>query len=196
MQNLKLLNVGGNSKAIPLPVIYKDVTHHLLDIDPKGSPDVLCDARKLMDMPDLDYDIVYCSHNLEHYYRHDVENVLAGFKHALKDGGAVHIVVPDMMAVFREMIAHDLDIDDVLYQSAMGPIRVSDVIYGYSKQIEESGQEFFAHKTGFSAKSLSKCIHEAGFSDLKIANQGYNLILIAFNGEEDFGLRKFYGVTT
>jgi hypothetical protein len=36
------LNVGGNSEAIPLPARYAGFEHLLLDIDPKGSPDILC----------------------------------------------------------------------------------------------------------------------------------------------------------
>jgi len=61
----KVLNVGGNSKAIPLPPQYEGWDHVLLDIDQKGNPDVLCDARELITLPESVYDSVYCSHNLE-----------------------------------------------------------------------------------------------------------------------------------
>lgn len=64
----------------------------------KVLPDVVCDARQLSQLPRATYDAVYCSHNLEHYYRHDVPKVLAGFSHVLKVGGFVHIIVPDMGA--------------------------------------------------------------------------------------------------
>lgn len=194
MNNLKLLNVGGNSKSIPLPSIYQGVVHHLLDIDPKGEPDVLCDARNLGEIKESEYDIIYCSHNLEHYYKHDVKKVLLGFKTALKPGGSIHLVVPNMMVVLREMIEKDMDIDDILYESSIGPIMISDVIYGYSKQIEQSGQEFFAHKTGFSIKSLSRCVQNSGFVDIRVAQEGYNIILIAFSSEKDYGMREFYGI--
>ena len=43
----RVLNVGGNSKEISLPRHYAEFEHLLLDIDPKGSPDIVCDARKL-----------------------------------------------------------------------------------------------------------------------------------------------------
>jgi hypothetical protein len=43
----KVLNVGGNNKLIALPPQYADFEHLLLDIDPKGEPDILCDARLL-----------------------------------------------------------------------------------------------------------------------------------------------------
>ncbi len=43
-----------------------------------------------------------------------------------------------------------MDLDDILYSSAAGPITVRDVVYGWGKQIEDSGVDFYAHKTGFS----------------------------------------------
>jgi ubiquinone/menaquinone biosynthesis C-methylase UbiE len=100
----KVLNVGGNSKAIPLPPQYAEFDHLLLDIDPKGLPDIVCDARKLTALEASQFDAVYCSHNLEHYYRHDVPRVLAGFLHVLKDGGFAHILVPDINEVMRVTI--------------------------------------------------------------------------------------------
>ena len=85
----KGLNVGGNSKTISLPPQYADFEHILLDIDPKGSPDIVCDARDLEELEAGQFDAVYCSHNLEHYYRHEVKRVLAGFLHVLKDGAGL-----------------------------------------------------------------------------------------------------------
>lgn len=176
----KVLNVGGNSKAIPLPPQYADFEHLLLDIDPKGQPDVLCDARELSTLPPDQFDMIYCSHNLEHYYRHDVKRVLQGFWDFLKPGGGVHIVVPDILSVVKTMIDRGLDIDDELYQSALGPILVSDVLYGFGKQIEESGVEFFAHKTGFTHKSLVKHLMQAGFAQIHSSEGGYSVTAVAF----------------
>ena len=65
----KVLNVGGNSKAIPLPPQYAGFEHILLDIDPSGNPDVVCDARQLDTLTADQYDAIYCSHNLEHYHK-------------------------------------------------------------------------------------------------------------------------------
>ncbi len=182
----KVLNVGGNSKAIPLPPQYAGFEHLLLDIDPTGKPDIVCDARQLGTLDGLQFDAVYCSHNLEHYYRHDVPKVLAGFLHVLKDGGVAHIRVPDIGEVMRVSIEKGLDIEDELYQSASGPIMVMDVIYGYTVQIERSGQDFFAHKTGFTQKSLLKALYLAGFTRMySIQGEGQSLEvnMLAFKGE-------------
>src|SRR5438045_1858589 len=92
----RVLNVGGGSKEIPLPPHYADWEHVLLDIDPTAKPDVVCDARGLSALPAAEYDAIYCSHNLEHYYKHDGIKVLRGFMHVLKPNGFAEIRVPDI----------------------------------------------------------------------------------------------------
>ncbi len=190
----KVLNVGGNSKAIPLPPQYAGFEHLLLDIDPTGNPDVLCDARELTKLDAEQFDMVYCSHNLEHYYRHDVPRVLNGFFNVLKTGGAVHIIVPDLLEVMKKVVQNNMDIDDVLYQSGMGPIMVSDVIYGYSKQIEASGVEFFAHKTGFTKKSLVLALTKAGFKNIHVSEGGYSVTALASKGDFNQDISEIFGL--
>ena len=165
----RVLNVGGNDKRIPIPGYYSDWDHVLLDIDRRVKPDVLCDARNLGSLPGAVYDAVYCSHNLEHYYRHDCPKVLTGFMHVLKADGFAEIHVPDLQAVMRRLVQSEMDIEDVLYVSPSGPITARDVFYGYGKAIEASGQDYFAHKTGFTAKSLLHTLKEAGFVDVFVS---------------------------
>lgn len=160
----KVLNVGGGSKKVPIPNYYADWEHLLLDIDPTVDPDVCMDARELSALPANQYDAIYCSHNLEHYFAHDVQKVLSGFLHVLKQDGFAEVRVPDIGAVMKEVVEKDMDIDDVLYNSEGGPILVRDVFYGYGKQIEESGVDFYAHKTGFTRKSLARAFKRAGFA--------------------------------
>jgi SAM-dependent methyltransferase len=188
----RLLNVGGGDKTIPLPPQYAEFEQCLLDIDPKGSPDILCDARKLFTLEAGRFDAVYCSHNLEHYYRHDVPKVLAGFMHVLKDGGFAHILVPDIMEVMRATLDRGLDIDDVLYQSPAGPIIVLDVLYGYSVEIQRSGQDFYAHKTGFSRTSLLKALGGAGFSKTYSRAENFEIDALAFKGVPDQATRALF----
>lgn len=159
----KVLNVGGGSKATPIPVYFSDWQHDLLDIDDRGDPDLVCDARELSTLEASQYDAVYCSHNLEHYYRHEGLNVLQGFVHILKNDGFAEIRVPDIAQVIEAVQDQQLDLDDVLYQSAAGPISAHDVIYGLQSEIVSSGQDFYAHKTGFTPKSLVNFLYEGGF---------------------------------
>ena len=194
MEIKKVLNVGGNSNAIQLPPQYTDFNQILLDIDPKGSPDIVCDARKLTTLDATQFDAVYCSHNLEHYYRHDVSLVLAGFLHVLKDGGFAHIRVPDINEVMRVTIERGLDIDDILYKSPAGPITVLDVLYGYSVEIEQSGQDFFAHKTGFTQKSLNNALQRAGFSKMYSVAGAFEINAIAFKGVPEQITRTLFNI--
>ncbi len=191
----KILNVGGNSKAIPLPPQYEGWDHVLLDIDPKGNPDVLCDARELITLPEPAYDSVYCSHNLEHYYYHDVKKVLAGFSHVLKADGFVYICVPDMNEVMRIVVEKNLDIDDELYQCSAGSILVRDVMYGWGIQIESSGCDFFAHKTGFTERSLINVLDGAGFPWIFTCTGNLEVTAFAFKDEPSDYLTKLLNIT-
>jgi len=191
----KVLNVGGNSKAIPLPPQYEGWDHVLLDIDPKGNPDVLCDARELITLTESVYDSVYCSHNLEHYYHHDVKKVLAGFSHVLKADGFVYIRVPDMNEVMRIVVEKNLDIDDELYQCSAGSILVRDVMYGWGIQIESSGCDFFAHKTGFTERSLINVLNGAGFPWIFTCTGNLEVTAFAFKDEPSDYLTKLLNIT-
>jgi SAM-dependent methyltransferase len=190
----RILNVGGNNRTIPLPPQYADFEHVLLDIDPRGAPDIVCDARELRTLEGGQFDVVYCSHNLEHYYRHDVPKVLSGFLHLLKTSGYAHIRVPDIAEVMRVTVQQGLDIEDVLYQSEMGPIMVLDVLYGYNVEIEQSGQDFYAHKTGFTQKSLMLALQRSGFPKIYSGVGNLEIMALAFKGEPDPATRAFYGL--
>lgn len=183
MQKRRVLNVGGNSKEIPLPPEFESFEHLMLDIDPETKPDICCDARKMGELAIGQFDAIYCAHNLEHYYRHDVKTVLTGFLHVLKPGGFVYAVVPDLMQLMHETVTRNLDIDDVLYQSPAGPIMVLDVLYGYSVEIERRGIDFFAHKTGYSKKSLAMAMKRAGFSITYTRAENLEVTAIAFKGD-------------
>jgi hypothetical protein len=176
----KVLNVGGNNKEIPIPPCFNGWQHDLLDIDPRGNPDVLCDARELWRLPPRQYDAIYCSHNLEHFYRHDVVKVLKGFCIVLKKDGFIYIRVPDLGEVMRRVVDESIDIDDVLYVAPCGPILVRDVIYGYHVEIEQSGNDFFAHKTGFTENNLTKILNENGFLHVYSDVANYEVMALAF----------------
>ena len=169
----KVLNVGGGSKSTPIPSYYSSWEHHLLDIDPKGRPDLVCDARELTTLPGGGYDAIYCSHNLEHYYRHHAASVVSGFSHMLNANGFAEVRVPDIAAVIKAVLEQGLELDDVLYQSAAGPISAHDVLYGYQVEIVESGKDYYAHKTGFTPNSLIRLLREGGFQHVFLHSDEY-----------------------
>jgi hypothetical protein len=176
----RVLNVGGGSKAIAIPVHYQGWEHVLLDIDAAQRPDVVGDARRLTTLPADLYDAVYCSHNLEHYWRHDVPSVLAGFAHVLHGHGFAEVAVPDLKAVFAQVVQAGLELDSVLYQSDAGPITVNDVIYGHGRQIAMSGNDFYAHKNAFTQQSLAAALRAAGFQWVFMGSGPYEIRALAF----------------
>ena len=190
----RLLNVGGGSKSIQLPPEYAGFEHVLLDIDPVGKPDIVLDGRKLTELPAGQFDAILCSHNLEHYFRHDVPKVLGGFFHVLKPGGFAQIRVPDLMELMRRTVQGNLDLEEQLYLSNAGPIAPLDVIYGLGRQIETSGADFFAHKTGFSAQSLTRAVEKAGFGPNFAKVGDLEINLIAFKGKPDPEYLRLFGI--
>lgn len=81
----------------------------------------------------------------------------------LNETGFAEIHVPDIAQVMAAVREQQLELDDVLYQSAAGPITAHDVVYGLQSEIENSGQDFYAHKSGFTPKSLGKILTDGGF---------------------------------
>jgi hypothetical protein len=180
---VRVLNVGGNSKAIPIPACYNGWEHHLLDIDPIGQPDVLCDAVLLKTKGEYrgQYDSVFCSHNLEHYYLHNVPDVLEGFYNVTNDDGYIHVSVPHTLNVMRYIVAYNKELSDPLYNLGDGTaISGHDVMFGWGKQIAASGVDFFAHKCAFTPISLTRLIIEAGFPFVYIQEEGLNMGAVAF----------------
>lgn len=171
-----LLNVGsGGSRTVP--AIFGGWDQHTLDIDPKCNTDIVCDAKELTKLKGSKYDAVYNSHNIEHFYKHEVPQVLAGFLHVLKPSGFAYITCPDFNSLLDEIKGKD--IDDVWYRCSGGNITFHDVLYGWGRQVAD-GNLFYSHKTSFTEKSLGKALSAAGFKKVFIATETANLHAYAF----------------
>ena len=172
-----VLNVGGGAGR-EIPAIYGGWDQHVLDIDPAVKPDVCCDAKEMRKLRRSKYDAVYSSHFLEHCYRHDVPVVLDGFRHVLKDSGFAHIRVPDIISVMECVIKGNRDIEDTWYKLPGANVSFHDVVYGWNKVMKE-GNLYYAHKCGFSDKSLARALR-AEFESVHVAKDGMNLHAFAF----------------
>lgn len=174
-----VLNVGGGSRNLPNHFAGWD--QHLLDIDPATNPDVCCDGVDLANhAAPFTYDAVYCSHNLEHYYWHDVPKVLSAFERVLKTGGFVEIHVPNIKNLMQTI--GSLDIQDVWYRLSDGtPVTYHDVLYGWDKAMA-NGNLFYAHKCGFTPLSLMVALDDVGFTNIMVEDQGSNLKATAIKG--------------
>ena len=76
-----------------------------------------------------------------------------------------------------------MDINDVLYESPAGPITIQDVMYGWGKEIEGSGNDFFAHKTGFTEVSLIATLIDADFYQVYTGAANLEIAAFAFKDE-------------
>ena len=85
------LHLGCGMRYIPgyVHVDIVDAPH----IDHRCSVDNLCDFA------DGSVDLIYASHVLEHFGRHEVEAVLKGWYRIMKIGGVLRIAVPDFATV-------------------------------------------------------------------------------------------------
>ncbi|WP_373031618.1 methyltransferase domain-containing protein [Sulfurovum sp.] len=151
----KVLHAGCGDEQ--LPPYLAGLLETRLDIDDKVKPDVVAPITDLGDIGE--FDVVYCSHTLEHLYQHQVEIALAEFKRVLKKGGVVIIAVPDLT---------DVQCDDVvMYESPAGPITGRDMYYGLDWFV--AANPYMGHNTGFTRPSLKKALEEF-FTDVKIIN--------------------------
>lgn len=177
---MKVLNVGGGSKAIPLPIRWDGWEHVLLDIVDGPDVDVVMDARALEGVqpshPLWGCDGVYASHFLEHFTSREVPAILRGFWNVLAPGGFLELHVPDLKAVCRN-VASGHDLEDVAYTSPAGQITYLDMLYGYGRKIEEN--PYMQHKTGFTSMSLRRHVRSTGFKVLQVVSEGFEIALFA-----------------
>jgi predicted SAM-dependent methyltransferase len=190
-----VLNVGGGDKTVGIPGHFDGWQQVLLDVNPAA--DIVGDARKLrLFVQAASWDAVYCSHNLEHYYQHEVPVMLDAFRSVLKPGGFAEIRVPDIGALIAHMAERNVDIDQVMYDSPAGPVSAHDMFYGFGAQIRDSGKDYYAHKTGFSRQSLSAALFASGFPVLCFAPPlaDWELHVFAFRQQPDDAMKRRLGL--
>lgn len=118
----------------------------------------------ILDLPHLDYrgrvddlrliksgsvDLIYASHLLEHFGKHEVSGVLKEWARVLKPGGVLRIAVPDLGACAK------LYCDGVPLDTIFG------LIYGGQRD------EYDYHKSGFDEARLTSFLKEAGFREVR-----------------------------
>ena len=160
----RLLNAGSGGSTT-LPEAFADFEHVRLDISPDVGPDIVA---SMLDMGEIGrFDVVLCSHALEHLYPHEAVPALKEFWRVLKLQGHCIIFVPDLEGVQPNEV--------VLYHDQTGPISGLDLIYGHRRHMVT--QPHMAHHNGFTKATLTEALLEAGFAKAECARQnGYNLM--------------------
>jgi predicted SAM-dependent methyltransferase len=155
------------------------------DIDKSVNPDIEGTLTDMKLVKTGSVDAVYSSHNIEHIYPHEVRIALKEFYRVLKDDGIVVITCPDLQAVC-ELVAKDKLLEP-FYESPAGQISPIDVLYGHRTLIAQ-GNEYMAHKGGFTYSALNASFFEVGFKARyggRFQENGeFNLFLVAFKQKE------------
>jgi predicted SAM-dependent methyltransferase len=136
-----------------------------LDLDPAVQPDIVCSITDISPVAADWVDAVWSSHNLEHLQRHEVPLALAEFLRVLKPHGLLLVTLPDLQQVARLVVEDRLE--ESAYVSQSGPITPLDMIFGHTASLAR-GNQFMAHRTGFTARSLHKLLIEAGFVEVTL----------------------------
>lgn len=143
-----------------------------LDVDPGVKPDILASITDMSPVPSDSVDAVYSHHNIEHVFAHEVPIALAEFFRVLRPGAEVLISTPDLQSIARVIASGRLE--ETLYRAEVGEITPLDIVYGLRCDIER-GREYMAHRTGYTARTLSRRLHQSGFANVQIAVEEWAL---------------------
>jgi SAM-dependent methyltransferase len=155
---------------------WREVT---VDIDARVKPDIVDALPTLAQVPSATYDAVFSSHTLEHLYAHDVTAAAHSFRRVLKPGGFVIAVTPDLQSISGNLALGDLD--SPLYDTPVGPVTPLDILFGH-RAFTAGGNDFMAHRTGFTRFSITRIFREAGYaaSASICRDYRYDLVTMAF----------------
>ena len=149
------------------------------DIDKNVNPDIVGTLTDMSLVETGSVDAIYSSHNIDHIFPHEVPIALKEFYRVLKDDGIVVITCSDLQSVCEAIVKDKLL--EPLYESPEGPISPIDILYGHREAIAK-GNEYMAHKNGFTYSVLNTAFFVAGFK----ARYGgrsldsWGLMLVAF----------------
>jgi SAM-dependent methyltransferase len=169
-----VLNVGcGSAHQGPHPAFQGPEWRQIrLDIDPSVKPDILSSVIDMRSVASESIDAIWSSHNLEHLHRHEVPLALAEFRRVLRPGGQMLLTMPDLQKI-AELVVNDR-LENEAYVAPSGPITPLDMIYGHSPSLAR-GNQYMAHKTGFTARTLRALLVEAGFAGVMLQREGFAL---------------------
>lgn len=162
---------GGGDKLHPL-FSGADWRAVRADTNAALAPDLVIAPPQFTGVPDNSCDAVWSSHGFQ---RLDTFAVPAAFSEAfrvLREGGSLLITVPDLQAIARHVA--DGKMEEPLYTTAAGPIKVLDILFGVEREMR-AGLEQFRHKTAYTAQGLGQHFKTAGFYNIEIKREGFNL---------------------
>lgn len=179
-ESKRVLHVGcGPKRADKLHATFRtgEWQEIRVDIDSAVQPDIVASITSIPQILSNSVDAVWSSHNLEHLYSHEVPIALREFLRVLKPGGFALLTMPDLQKA-AEFLAQG-KLEEPLYQSPAGPISAIDICFGHRASIAR-GNEFMAHKTGFSVQTLGQKLATCGFQNIRVDRRSLDLWAIAY----------------
>lgn len=164
----KLLHVGCGYPGRPVPPEFADYEQIRCDVDAAVAPDLLGSLTALP-LADASVEAVYACHVLEHLEPWEVATGLAELYRVLRPGGRGIILVPDLVAWARNIIAQPERVEDLQEIPLSGPISVLDALYGYQPDVQ-AGRDGMRHRTMFTQYTLGRHLLRAGFAGRVYAN--------------------------
>lgn len=158
----RVLHVGCGGEKLPPPLDAFEETR--VDIDPSVSPDIIANMTSLGDIGE--YDVIYCSHALEHLYPHEVPKALAEFHRVLRKGGSAIVVVPDLEDVKPT--------EEILMGDESDGICGLHLYYGDHREIPT--KPYMAHHSGFIRETLERALRQVFSDALMTRAPHYNLV--------------------
>lgn len=182
----RVLHVGcGESAPHKLhPVFAREWAEVRLDIDPRVKPDIVASITNMTaSVPDNSVDAIWSSHNVEHLHSFEVPTALREFTRVLRPTGFALITCPDLEQVARFILSGV--IDKTVYTAPAGPVTPLDMLFGYSRAIQQ-GNLYMCHKTGFTEERLASRMLEAGFVEARTRKgKNFDFWCVAFMKEAD-----------
>jgi hypothetical protein len=148
-----------------------------VDIDPATEPDLVASSTDLSAVSDRSCDGVWAAHTVEHLYPHEAPLALVEFRRVLRAGGIALIAVPDLRIAAKAILEDRLE-SPPLYETPAGPVAALDMLYGFRPALAQ-GNQFMAHHTGFTPRSLLDVLRAAGFDTVELYQGAYEILAAA-----------------
>jgi len=181
----KVVCVGGAEQFQMMPAHYIGWDRELLSEEPLPEASIVQSLFELERLRGASYDAVFFAHRLKNYPLHEAGRILHGFRHLLRPGGFVHIVVPDLMELARHMLDNKKDLEDCAYTSPAGPISYHDVLFGRREpSAGAASHPFEPHLCGYSTKVLKRVLFDSGFIESVVVEKPEHFEIHAFAGQD------------
>jgi ubiquinone/menaquinone biosynthesis C-methylase UbiE len=177
---VRLLNAGSGKTHVK----FADMDEFRIDIDPNTRPNLVLDLRELCTLEEKQFDVVWMNHVLEHFNEEDVNCILQGSRHVLKENAALFLAVPDILEAIQIVLREKGSLSYVLFETKDGTeINTIDMIYGSQKKIQD-GNLWYEHKMAFDPKNIKYRLYASGFDDVIFLPSKFEIVVLAIKGEK------------